>query len=227
MKDYYSLLGIKPDATKAEIKKNYRVLATKFHPDKNTDHDAASKFIAITEAYDILSNKKGRIKYDQMRWEMLKRKQDSQDSFIVVEPPRESQRTRRNKAQQKRSVRYHQATSQMGKLWKIIIESFIITGRYLTHLLGIIIFSVILKSAVGQLAEVFDQGIGRGLGICVFVVALVYVLFKISINIFQEFKLDVEAFTVFYRQPRRTLGLLSGFLFFCFLVLLGYILKAY
>ena len=60
MKDYYSLLGLDQNATKAEIKKNYRLLATKFHPDKNTEPEAGAKFSAITEAYDVLSDRKSR-----------------------------------------------------------------------------------------------------------------------------------------------------------------------
>ena len=67
MKDYYGLLGLEQKATKSDIKKNYRLLATKFHPDKNSDPKAAQIFIAITEAYDTLSNRKSRARYDLLR----------------------------------------------------------------------------------------------------------------------------------------------------------------
>ena len=56
-KDYYEILGIKRDATENEIKKAYRKLALKWHPDKNQDNksEAELKFKEISEAYNVLS----------------------------------------------------------------------------------------------------------------------------------------------------------------------------
>jgi molecular chaperone DnaJ len=62
--DYYQVLQIQPNASAAEIKKAYRQLALKFHPDKNNSQLAATQFVLINEAYAVLSNPAARRKYD-------------------------------------------------------------------------------------------------------------------------------------------------------------------
>src|ERR687889_2527492 len=64
--DYYEILGIKRDAKPDEIKKAYRRLARKFHPDVNPgDKSAEERFKMITEAHDVLSDPKKRQVYDR------------------------------------------------------------------------------------------------------------------------------------------------------------------
>ena len=65
-RDYYEILGVKKDATPEEIKKVYRKLALKYHPDRNSsDGDAEKKFKEINSAYQVLSNPEKRARYDQ------------------------------------------------------------------------------------------------------------------------------------------------------------------
>jgi molecular chaperone DnaJ len=67
-KDYYKTLGVPKTATAAEIKKSYRELARKYHPDANKGStDAEERFKAITEAYNVLSDEKQRKEYDEAR----------------------------------------------------------------------------------------------------------------------------------------------------------------
>lgn len=63
-KDYYEILGVGKDATSSEIKKAFRRLAVKYHPDKNKEKDAEEKFREIAKAYDVLSDKEKRKQYD-------------------------------------------------------------------------------------------------------------------------------------------------------------------
>ena len=64
--DYYDLLGVQRSASSDDIKKAYRKLAMKYHPDQNPDDAAAEqKFKEISEAYDVLSNGQKRAAYDQ------------------------------------------------------------------------------------------------------------------------------------------------------------------
>lgn len=65
-RDYYDVLGVDRGAGDAEVKKAYRRLAMKYHPDRNSDDaDADAKFKEATEAYEILSNSEKRAAYDQ------------------------------------------------------------------------------------------------------------------------------------------------------------------
>ncbi|MCM1367828.1 MAG: DnaJ domain-containing protein, partial [Roseburia sp.] len=65
MKNYYRILNVTPTATEDVIKRNYRSLAKRYHPDVNPDDKlAADKFSDINEAYDTLSDPTLRSKYD-------------------------------------------------------------------------------------------------------------------------------------------------------------------
>ena len=65
-RDYYEVLGVSKGADESEIKKAYRKLALKYHPDKNPDDASAEeKFKEAAEAYEVLSNTEKKAQYDR------------------------------------------------------------------------------------------------------------------------------------------------------------------
>lgn len=76
-KDYYRILGLQTGATVDDIKKAYRKLALKYHPDKNKSAGAEEKFKEIAEAYEVLSDKNKRDVYDKYGEDGLKGKRPS------------------------------------------------------------------------------------------------------------------------------------------------------
>jgi curved DNA-binding protein len=80
--DYYQLLGVKKDASKEDIKKAYRKLAMKYHPDHTKgDKTAEEKFKKISEAYAVLSDKKKRKEYDTFGAEGFQQRFSQEDIF--------------------------------------------------------------------------------------------------------------------------------------------------
>ena len=73
-KDFYDILGLSRGASESEIKKAYRKLAMKWHPDKNQDNKeyAEKKFKSVSEAYEVLSDPKKKELYDQFGEDGLK-----------------------------------------------------------------------------------------------------------------------------------------------------------
>lgn len=64
-KDYYEILGLTTDASEEEIRKSYKKLAIKFHPDKNKSKYASDAFKKISHSFTVLSNKEKKENYDK------------------------------------------------------------------------------------------------------------------------------------------------------------------
>jgi molecular chaperone DnaJ len=84
-RDYYEILGLDKSANKGEIKKTYRKLALKYHPDKNKDKDAEEKFKEISEAYAVLYDNEKRKMYDMYGHAGIDQQFSTEDIFRGVD----------------------------------------------------------------------------------------------------------------------------------------------
>lgn len=85
-KDYYKIMGLKRDASEEEIKRAYRKLARKYHPDVSKEPDAEANFKEVSEAYEVLRDPKKRATYDSLdpnlkSWQQFGRQADRDASF--------------------------------------------------------------------------------------------------------------------------------------------------
>ena len=82
-KDYYKILGVNKNATAAQIKKEYRKMARKYHPDVNKNSDAEQRFKEVGEAYEVLKDPEKRKAYDQYGadWKTGKQQQEYQQQY--------------------------------------------------------------------------------------------------------------------------------------------------
>ena len=71
-KDYYKILGIGKTSSEEEIKKAYKKLALRYHPDKNSDVDAGERFRHIAEAYEVLSDREKRTEFDKYKEDSIR-----------------------------------------------------------------------------------------------------------------------------------------------------------
>jgi DnaJ-class molecular chaperone len=83
-KDYYKILNVPKTASAGDIKKAYRKLSLKYHPDKNSAPDAAEKFAEISQAYDVLSDPDKREAYNRGGEDAVKMQEQRFVSMHIV-----------------------------------------------------------------------------------------------------------------------------------------------
>lgn len=183
MKDYYKILGVDFDADDEDIKRAYRKIALKYHPDKNSSDDATEKFIKATEAYEVLIDPKRREEYD---------------SFYEAgsHDPKMSQSERNNyKEKEKDWSKYGRekakeyASMQYVKFTKRAFQEVKIGFSYIPNLIAIIIVGMILIGTAMSLPYVFEAGSFYGFFLLLLLSSMAYLeysLFNVLISDYKE-----------------------------------------
>jgi hypothetical protein len=176
MKDYYKILEISFGADTTEIKKAYRRLALKYHPDRNKAADAAQRFIEITEAFEVLWDTSKRIDYDNLYKKYFFTKDTTLQSDTSYERKQQTWTDHgKQKAKEYSSMSYEDFS-------KRILDEIKLGAGYLPNIFTI---GFVLICCIGMftiLPKAFSDGVGMGLFILVMIVGLgflVYHLYKV------------------------------------------------
>lgn len=176
MKDYYKILEINFGADTTEVKKAYRRLAMKYHPDKNKATDAAQQFIEITEAYEVLCDNAKKAYYDNIYREYSFTKQTTIQTESRYQ---QKQQTWTDYGKEKAKEYSNMSYDEFSKR---ILDELKIGAGYLPNIFTI---GLLLIGAIGMftvLPKAFSDGGGMGLFVLLMIVGLgflVYHLYKV------------------------------------------------
>lgn len=179
MKDYYKILDISLDADIQDVKKAYRTLAFRYHPDKNKSSDASQIFIAITEAYEVLSNPDKKREYDILYAKFIKRQSMADADPILNTKQKEWGSYGQSKAREYASMNYDDFSDRILKEIKIGLSIVPKLFLIILILVGISGFFYVLPEASGSNLVIL---LGIILGYCI----VVYRLYKKMIKNYSQ-----------------------------------------
>lgn len=122
MSRYYKILGVKENASKNEVKKAYRKLVLKYHPDRNPTEEAKKKFIEIDQAYDAIINNKSSFLLGD---ELARMKEHTDARIKAIKDLKQKERERINKSIKKKREIREKKQKQYNRFTGIVIALFI------------------------------------------------------------------------------------------------------
>jgi hypothetical protein len=172
MPDYYAILEIEFGASMSEVKKAYRKLALKYHPDQNSAPDAKQKFIEITEAYEVLTDPKRRWRYDQMYQKQARQPQEQEPRRKEKKAYEEWARHGRKKAREYSSMAYQEFIDRAMQEAKV-------GASYIPNVIAILFTAMGAVALLTTLPEATDGGEGILPIILLMVVGLGYLTYRL------------------------------------------------
>ena len=211
--DHYALLGVTPSASTKEIKRAYRKLAQKFHPDHNPDNaESAAQFRQLTQAYDILKKEHSRASYDFTRTTHDDYRPDyhrGEDVVVPVQPPSLFSQLFDGIINGDHDDRIHLITMMFLALYALVL----VCGSLLqgAAFLGVIAFVITLLVVLfkDELQDFIEEPRSRPYNVAWFVVLMLVV----NSAYYDRFQ---ELFSLQFSFEYRLEGFFSGFMRFGF-----------
>ena len=185
MKNYYEILQISPESDLINIKRAYRKLALKFHPDRNRAIDAAKNFIEIHEAYQVLSNPQNRFKYDAY-FNFKKSQKQTQEKVEIIIFTEESSNIGKEKAR-----KYSQMSYEEYK--RTILREIGLKASYFPFVITILMVAIFfIVSFIGSLTSFFQNSYFYGFYGLLLSIGLLAILKKLHQNFKIEYTIDKQ-----------------------------------
>jgi|AntRauTorckE5430_2_1112549.scaffolds.fasta_scaffold18597_1 alpha-galactosidase/6-phospho-beta-glucosidase family protein len=175
MKDYYKVLKIEVGVSQIDVKKAFRKLALKYHPDRNKEPNTSQKFIEVTEAYEVLRDPIKRADYNRIYstyFERTKTRQKKEAEYKQKEYYQEWENYGRQKAQEYSSIPFEEFA-------RMLLKEVSIGASYITNLIAILFVGGGAVSMLSIIPDAFDNGDGMVILILLMVVGLAYLAYKL------------------------------------------------
>lgn len=182
MKDYYKILELEFGADILAVKKAYRRLALKYHPDKNKEPNAAQKFIEITEASEVLREPLKKSEYDRLYQAYFRTK--TQEQYTEQSYERKQQEWAdfgREKAKEYSSIPFEEFA-------KRLLKEISVGASYITNAIAILLAGGGAMKGLTILPEAFEDGGGFGLILLLIVVSLGYLAYRLFLVAQADYK---------------------------------------
>lgn len=186
MKDYYKTLTLEFGANILAVKKAYRRLALKYHPDKNKEPNAAQKFIEITEAYEVLRDPLKKNEYDRLYQAYLGTTAQEQHSEQLYEQIYKRKQEKwadygRDKAKEYSSIPFEEFA-------KRLLKEISVGANYIPNAIAILFVG---GGAIGMLTilpNAFEDGSGLGFFYLLMIVGLLYLIYRLFLVARADYK---------------------------------------
>jgi len=186
VKDYYKILELEFGADILAVKKAYRRLALKYHPDKNKEPNAAQKFIEITEAYEVLRDPLKKSEYDRLYkayFGTTAQEQYSEQSYEQTYKRKQQEWADfgREKAKEYSSIPFEEFA-------KRLLKEISVGVSYIPNAIAILFVG---GGAIGMLTilpNTFEDGGGLGLFLLLMIIGLVYLAYRLFLVAQADYK---------------------------------------
>lgn len=181
MKDYYKILGVEFGANKNKIKRAYRRLAFRYHPDKNPTDEAQSKFIKATEAYEVLIDESKRKRYDILYESYLIKNEQFESPNNYRQEESNWEKYGRYKAEKYASLNFNKFAKNAFTEAKIGLS-------YIPNLVAILIVGIILLALTMILPNSFSSSNIGGILLLILVCSIGYLEFNLINVLISDYK---------------------------------------